>query len=311
MRLPKRDIKHVMETKSGRLLGSLAPDDWIVREVTERDYGIDCYIELSNSLGEVTGDLLSVQLKSEEKIEWKTAPDGTETARSVSIAVETANYWLRLPVPVLLFVADLSENAIYIVDVKLDLRAQFGKLQTQDTVSFKLHKLLSLNSKVGPAMVRALYARECEHSRFEYDLTFLLSNMVAHSNFILSNQMLDCFMEVDTTRHLEFRTLYGACRKMATYLLAGWDLPSLSDVYSEDRRQWKDDFCSLHNQSLDSVLAKLQPVYPKLLERALEIVTTTQGEYWRASSPRFFSLCSTGELRSEIKRIEDRFARES
>ena len=36
----------MLESESWRLLQTLAPHEWIVRELTERDYGIDCYIEL-------------------------------------------------------------------------------------------------------------------------------------------------------------------------------------------------------------------------------------------------------------------------
>jgi Domain of unknown function (DUF4365) len=46
------------------------PKEWIIRQVTERDYGVDCYIELPNTKGEVTGELLSVQLKGVSTLDW-------------------------------------------------------------------------------------------------------------------------------------------------------------------------------------------------------------------------------------------------
>ena len=107
MKLPKRPQTHVTETESWRLLQAIAPKDWIVREVSERDYGIDAYIEFASAGGHITGKLMSVQLKGVKSIKWKTAR-GIQSARSPQIKSATANYRLLLPVPVFLFVADLT-----------------------------------------------------------------------------------------------------------------------------------------------------------------------------------------------------------
>jgi Domain of unknown function (DUF4365) len=127
MKLPKRPDTHVTEAESWRLLQAIAPKEWIVREVSERDYGIDAYIELASKDGHITGDLMSVQLKGVREINWK-EKDSSRSARSPRIKSSTANYWLRLPVSVFLFVADLSAENIYYVPAQEALRAQFGNL---------------------------------------------------------------------------------------------------------------------------------------------------------------------------------------
>ncbi|WP_165835406.1 hypothetical protein [Chryseobacterium viscerum] len=48
MKLPKRVPQHISETASFKLFSSNIPDNWIIRDITERDYGIDCYLELVN-----------------------------------------------------------------------------------------------------------------------------------------------------------------------------------------------------------------------------------------------------------------------
>jgi hypothetical protein len=105
---PKRTNTHVTEAGSWRLLQSLAPEEWIVREVSEWDYGTDAYIELVEATGEITGHLLSGQLKGVQSIEWQPSEDGGRIARSPSVKTSTAAYWLGLPIPVFLFVADLA-----------------------------------------------------------------------------------------------------------------------------------------------------------------------------------------------------------
>ena len=59
MNLPERIDKHITETSSYKIFSCEIPDSWIIREVTERDYGIDCYIEVVNNRNEVTGDYTS------------------------------------------------------------------------------------------------------------------------------------------------------------------------------------------------------------------------------------------------------------
>ena len=57
MELPTRDAKHVTEASSYKIFSRNIPNHWIIREVSERDYGIDCYIELVNNQNQVTGEL--------------------------------------------------------------------------------------------------------------------------------------------------------------------------------------------------------------------------------------------------------------
>lgn len=98
MKFPKRIETHQTDAASWRLLHQLAPEEWIVRELTERDYGIDSYIEIASDTGEITGNLISVQLKGTESLDWKEA-GSFKTARSPQIKTSTANYWFHLPVP--------------------------------------------------------------------------------------------------------------------------------------------------------------------------------------------------------------------
>ena len=55
MEFPRRTPEHITESESWKVLEQKTPAMWILREVTERDYGIDAYIELVSAKGEVTG----------------------------------------------------------------------------------------------------------------------------------------------------------------------------------------------------------------------------------------------------------------
>jgi hypothetical protein len=90
----------------------VAPTEWIVREVSERDYGIDCYIEVASIDGDITGELISAQLKGGDQLDWK-EKIGQWCARRPAVKSSTAKYWLDLPCPVFLLVADLAAEEVY------------------------------------------------------------------------------------------------------------------------------------------------------------------------------------------------------
>lgn len=304
MKYPKRPDKHVTEAESWRLLQSLAPKEWIVREVSERDYGIDAYIELVTKAGEVTGNLMSVQLKGTKEVEWKPSDSDFCVARSPSVKTSTAAYWLGLPMPVFLFVADLHAGDIYYVAVKEAIRAQFDNLDKQESISFRLADKLSLKSEGGIEFFNYLNAREKMHEQFTFHISNLINQVNVFSDFIRGNQNRDCFLEVEAERHLQFRALYESCRMASLCLGKKWELESLNDLYKKDRDEWKDDYVYLHEQTLDYALQNIEKVFPDLVRNALRLVSEKQASYWRAKSPVFFNLCSSGELDWLLRRVE-------
>ena len=301
MRFPERSDTHVTEDESWRLFQSLAPKQWIVREATGRDYGIDAYIELVSDDGRVTGELMSAQLKGVQGLSWT-----AEEVRSPSVKTTTAGYWLNFPVPVFLFVADLTTKNIHYVAAKEEIRTQFYKLNDQGTISFKLTKSHDFASKTGLELLRRLYARERLYSQFSFHITNLITQVGSFSDFISANQNRDIFMEVDVARHLQFRTLYESCRMASLYLLNEWDVESLEELYKMDRNEWKDDYTYLHEKTLDYALQKLEKLFPDLIRSAVKLVCGLQSEYWRAKDPVFYNLCRSGELDWTLKQFESR-----
>lgn len=321
MKLPSRPATHMTEAASWRLLQSLAPETWIVREMTERDYGIDAYIEITSDAGEITGDLISVQLKGTESLEWK-APAGKtgkkpkkdksdldHTARSPQIASSTANYWERLPVPVFLFVADISGGDIYFASVEPVIRRNYDKLASQDTLSFPLIKGLSLSQKVGPHLVEWYATRERLHRDFVSQISQLVSHAETFHEFIVMNQGRDSFMEVEADAHLRFRALHQSCQMAAAYLGVEWTVDSLSDLYKRDREQFQDEWAWLHELTLDRALVQIEANFPALLRAAVDLIENVEGAYWRSHHPVLHALCGGNALGWLIRRMEDDLAR--
>ncbi|MEM5640444.1 DUF4365 domain-containing protein [Bacillus toyonensis] len=89
---PSRPRQHILETSSGKALSNFIPDNWIIRGVTESDYGIDYEIELVKDNGEVTGKFFKLQLKATDKI--YTRKDGFISLSQIKMT--TINYWISL-----------------------------------------------------------------------------------------------------------------------------------------------------------------------------------------------------------------------
>jgi hypothetical protein len=89
MKFPQRVDKHVTETSSFKIFSNNIPDNWIIREVNERDNGIDCYLELVDNENQVSGELISIQLKGKQGINWTKNDYYTFSG----IKISTTNYW--------------------------------------------------------------------------------------------------------------------------------------------------------------------------------------------------------------------------
>ena len=309
MKLPKRPKAHVIETESFRLLQSLAPKEWIVRDVSERDYGIDLYIELVSKDGELTGQLMSVQLKGQQNIEWKPSDGGQCVAKFSSVKTTTATYWLNHSVPVFLFVADLSAQNIYFVAVQEEVRTKFDKLDSQNTISFTLSDRLALKSERGLAQLQWFYDRESLHEQFVFHITNLINQVEVFGDFIRINQNRDAFMDVEAAQHLQFRALHEACRMASLYLEKEWTVEPLDKLYTRDHEEWKDDDCYLHEKTLDCALQEIEKLFPALVRKAIALVADIQASYWLLKDPIFFNLCCSGELDWILKRIENEAGR--
>lgn len=109
MEYPKRVEQHISESISFKVLSSVLPDEWIVRELTERDYGVDLYIEIVGKDKKVTGNLVALQVKSSKSIKFNKKGKCAFGA----IKKTTINYWLGLPVPVFLIVVSLDDRQVY------------------------------------------------------------------------------------------------------------------------------------------------------------------------------------------------------
>lgn len=112
---PIRGEPHVIEDTSLRILREQLPQRWIVRP-NDADYGLDGEIEIVSTNNVVRGDIFKFQAKGHSTIEFL----GNNVIQRVRVT--TINYWLEVPLPVVLFVIDVGQGIVYWVDVKSYVR---------------------------------------------------------------------------------------------------------------------------------------------------------------------------------------------
>lgn len=276
------------------MLQGAIPADWIVREVTERDYGIDCYVEIVWNDKQVTGDLCSLQLKGSKSIGWQDSDSKWgKRARFSGISKSTVNYWMRLPVPVFLMWADLKAGKVYFASVKEQVRAQYPAYldEKQNTMGFDFHAEFCLDGKKGEVLLFTQYLKERSHEQFTWHLTGLLVHYSEYFDFIVENQNRDCFLEVEEARQLLLRHIYRTCRFLSQFLGIEWNVVDLAEAYKSDRETWKDSYCMMHEMTLDRILVQLEPVFVEVLDGARELVVQRQSDYWMRSNWLLYTMC--------------------
>lgn len=126
-RLPTRARSHVSESKSHSVITLLLEEQWIVRDLTERDYGIDLIIERVEENESVTGKLAVIQLKSIKNIEF----DKNYDFRYYKVKPTSTDYWLNSNLPAFVFIVD-SDGEAYFKNVGDHVRKNYQRYINKD-----------------------------------------------------------------------------------------------------------------------------------------------------------------------------------
>lgn len=303
MEFPKRTTEHVTESASWKILQAKTPAAWILREVTERDYGIDAYIEITSTKGEVTGNLCSIQLKGTEKIEWKEGENGPRSTLSVSTT--TVNYWMHLPVPVFLVLADLSTGRAHFAPVKPQVRKRFKEYLSQKSVSFHFTPDAELGTEAGDLAFILMEVRETFHERFHATLREFLIHWEQYLDFIQEHSGWDVHLGIESNDEMMFVHIFTSSKFLADFLEVDWPFPPLAEIYKSEEH-WNDQYYRLHQHTLNPLLESLEPVYLAVLDKCRDYVLTTQKEYWRIADRLLVEHCHYLNFQQHLDEIAKR-----
>lgn len=277
MEYPKRHKNHINESKSWSITKNIIPQEWIIRELNERDYGVDAYLELIlNEKGLVSGDVCYIQLKSTEEIKWK---DG-ETKLS-KIKKSTINYWLSLPAPVFVFYIDLYLNELYFCSIEKYVRENYDKyLKNNDTMSLTFYQLNNLREDIG--LVNFLYSYYTEKLKGETEnaLRTLVTHFKTYLEFILYNQNRDQFLIVEEERIYCLIDLYKLLNLLSQHAFIKWECMDIEAMFEEDYKVFG-EISELHELFLSKMLVQLQKQLIKILRHYKDLYTVVEVDYRR------------------------------
>lgn len=302
MDFPKRVEQHVSEKRSLTIVKDTFPERWIVREVSERDYGVDLYVEIVDSDGLLRGDMIAIQLKSKKELKFKGGKFGL-----AGVKRSTLNYWLSLPVPVFLIVVCLKTRYSYWANIKsLNRQGIFsGKTETI-SVTIKSYDACSI---LGIQRFINEYQKEKSWTAIEnaIEKSLMLYNT-------LGPLVLMCRRKHDderssTTIQYLVNQHYDCFRTLSKYLL-GEDSEPIEVWYNKNHDYCKknklDQSPTLYMAIMKSMLNHMLGCYRRCIIFAYELVTLDQVHYFSA---RFPSLYTHLKHRPHTFLAEDWYAR--
>ena len=192
----KRTRQHVIEDEAEKILRAALPATWIFRKIP-KDYGVDYEIELVDC-ETVSGNRVWFQLKGTERAKKSLQlrihnKDGTPAvleADHIVYDVETdlLKYVLKCDFPLLLALADLSENEVYWLplrdEIEINLERMNANWRDQKTARLHIHPENRLSNEarhdfygirwyaMEPARMRAAALLHSYYHEMEYKCHF-------------------------------------------------------------------------------------------------------------------------------------------
>lgn len=285
MKLPKRVPQHISETASFKLFSSKIPDNWIIRDITERDYGIDCYLELVSDNNELSGELALIQLKSRQAIPWTKEDYYTLTG----IDITTSNYWYNFAVPVFIFLTDIDSRELYFVSVNHKIKRNFDEFIKQDTFNYKIKKTDKFEGENGVIAFKFYFYYEYYRQQFENELLFFLSNIQHFQDFQMEHSNRDFHMGIEDTDIIYFEAMHRNYRFLCIYLNICNPIPLLRELKQRSREKFKNE---LHYELYEHDLTEWMGEFQKLtlqITKGLKKFLVGELNYWLRINPTVYN----------------------
>lgn len=284
MELPKRIDNDITETASFKIFSRNIPNSWIIREVSERDYGIDCYVELVDGKNQVTGELISIQLKGINNLVWTK----NKTYNFSGAKISTVNYWKKFPTPVMLCVVDITNELVYFEPVKNAIKKSFFKYKKQENFSFTINKKNELNIKnLQPFLLS--YFQEKNFVLADQNIVTFISMYRSYGDFFDENSGNDHFLGVELHRVLSLKHIFNNLNILCDFFDLEWDLDKFDSYLTESQKIFGNNY-SLYEYHINSVVEKLRQKLLPVLLAIRKHITETEREYWISTNLPLFNI---------------------
>jgi hypothetical protein len=285
MKLPKRVPQHISETASFKLFSSKMPDNWIVRDISERDYGIDCYLELVNDDNELTGELALIQLKSRQRIKWTK----DDTFQLSGVDISTSNYWFKFSVPVFIFLTDIEAQELYFLSVDYFIKRNFGEFVKQTVFNYSFKKSDRFEGSAGAFAFKFNFYYEHYRSEFENQLLFFLSNHQYFIDFQLDHNGRDYHLGIEDKDLIYFEAMHRNYRFLCIYFNIDNPIPKLKELKQQSKEKFgKECFYELYEHDLSEWMQEYKKLTLTLI-KAMKDFLNGELTVWMYTNPTVYN----------------------
>lgn len=276
MELPKRSEQHISESKSYRIFRNNIPDHWVVREVTERDYGIDCYVELVDNQKRLRGDLISFQIKAKKNIAWNKHNSYSHSGISIS----NTNYWRLFSVPVFICLVDLHEEQVYYLAVQKYIRENYDVYQNKTSIPYVFKKKQTMDAKVSHLETFLYqYYIDQNYELLVKDIISFISNFEGYLEFLHNNIGRDFFLGVEWSRVIYINHIYNHINSLCSFFSLEWDLDKFDSFKIKSQKTYG-NYYELYEEHLSEMAEKINVKMKPLLLNIKTHICETESTYW-------------------------------
>lgn len=273
--LPLRADNHIRESAGSKVLESFIPSEWMIRDITERDYGIDCYIELINADKRLTGEIAFVQMKTTDKIDWRIKDKGFKFYK---VERSTTNYLCGFKIPTYLFLVDLSTKEMFFLSVKEYILEHYKDYLNPGSFAYEFSH--DRDKFMVDAFLKS-FQRNNQYDQFRNELQYFILNLHHHIDFMWEHNNRDCFMQIEQQDMMFFEALHRNIDFLQGYFNTTNRMPSIEDLVKKGKAVYGEDY---ERTLFEGVLTDLFDVFKasvlELVDIIVELITVREHYYW-------------------------------
>ncbi|WP_174169327.1 DUF4365 domain-containing protein [Pseudoalteromonas sp. JC28] len=273
-RLPTRSTNHTSESFSYKVFSRAIPNHWIIRDLSERDYGIDVLIEYVTDDNEVTGKLAAIQLKSTSELSFNKDNEW----RFYKVKPSTTDYWLNSNIPAFIFFVSEDED-IFFLSVNDYVKRNYDRYLENENFYYGITPENRFSVKEFVEKYESVYASDVSEMAL-ININYLYEDFYS---FFMENYKRDELMILDSDdeRLNQIDLLSYRLSVLSKEVSIKWTVTSLDEIVVANN--YKDELCEFHlSMFMDELDKQMQLIIKGLLIRIAPYI-----HYWFKKDPYF------------------------
>jgi len=297
MQFPERPRTHVIESSSLKVFNNVIVDEWLVRELTEQDYGIDLQLEIFEN-SQATGKILQIQLKGSD------APSYDKTAPFVTyygIKSSTINYWSSLPIPVIFVFVDTNTKDCFYCNINHYIRDNYNDFKKQNLHNIKIPTSQILQLATSSKIINDIYNQEMQRAEFERQIYEFMSSTRTYQEVLQEHYDPYSVMPIVDGDENKIHNLLNVLKKLCSHFSISWNAPSINDISSP----YGSKFCTaIYERKLSKYSQSIIDTMRKIAREICNLVLTTERNYWYYKDLNFYNDLSSFNPDIEIEDLQ-------